>query len=103
MFIDASELYQKGRAQNFFLNEHAEAVIELYEKYSDVEGQSKIVCTDEIKENEYNLNISRYVKKLRTDEKIDLKATVKELENAYAEFLKSEDQMRSLLKEIKLL
>ncbi len=45
LFIDASELYQKGRAQNFFLNEHAKAIIELYEKYSDVEGQSKIVCT----------------------------------------------------------
>jgi len=103
LFIDASRLYQKGRAQNFFLNEHAKAVIDLYEKYSGVEGQSKIVNTDEIKENEYNLNISRYVKKPRTDEKIDLKATMEELENAYAEFLKSEDQMRSLLKEVKLL
>ena len=103
LFIDASELYQKGRAQNFFLTEHAKAVIDLYEKYSDVEGQSKIVCTDEIKENEYNLNISRYVKKPRADEKIDLKATMEELEKAYDEFLKSEDKMRSLLKEAKLL
>jgi type I restriction enzyme M protein len=103
LFIDASELYQKGRAQNFFLNEHAKAVIDLYEKYFDVEGQSKIVNTDEIKENEYNLNISRYVKKIRTDEKIDLKATMKELEKAYSEFLQSEDQMRSMLKEVKLL
>ena len=94
LFIDASELYQKGRAQNYFLNEHAKAVIDLYEKYSDVEGQSKIVNTNEIKEKEYNLNISRYVKKPRTDEKIDLKATMEELENAYTEFLKSEDQMR---------
>ena len=103
LFINASEFFQKGRAQNFFLPEHAQSVIDLYEKYSDVEGQSKIVSAYEVKENEYNLNISRYVKKPRTDEKIDLKATMEELENAYAEFLKSEDQMRSLLKEAKLL
>lgn len=103
LFIDASELYQKGRAQNFFLPEHAKIVLNLYEKYSNVEGQTKIVGLEEIKENEYNLNISRYVKKPRTDEKIDLKATMKELEKAYKEFLKSEDTMRSLLKEANLL
>ena len=103
LFIDASELYQKGRAQNFFLNEHAKAVIDLYEKYSNSEGKSKVANAEEIKENEYNLNISRYVKKPRTDEKIDLKAKMQELEKAYSEFLQSEDQMRSMLKEAKLL
>lgn len=103
LFIDASELYQKGRAQNFFLPEHAQTVIELYGKYADVDGQSKIVSTDKIEENEYNLNISRYVKKNQVTEKIDLKATMQELETAYEEFLKSEDQMRSVLTEAGLL
>ena len=102
LFIDASELYQKGRNQNLFLNNHAKIVIDLYENYSDAEGQSKIVSTYEIKENEYNLNISRYVKERKTGEKINLKATMEELEKAYAEFLKSEDHMRTLIKEIKL-
>jgi type I restriction enzyme M protein len=81
----------------------ARTVIELYEKYSDVEGLSSIVSTAQIKENQYNLNISRYVKKPRANEKIDLKATMEELEQAYAEFSRSEDQMRSILKEAKLL
>lgn len=103
LFIDASELYQKGRAQNFFLAEHSKTVIDLYEKSSNVESQSTIVSTDEIKENDYNLNISRYVKKPRTAEKIDLKATMEELQKTYDEFLKSEDNMRSSLKEAKLL
>lgn len=103
LFIDASELYQKGRAQNFFLAEHAEAVLELYEKFSDADGKSKVVSTKDIKENEYNLNISRYVKKQRNNDKIDLKAAMAELEQAYSEFLKSEEQMRSILKEAKLL
>jgi type I restriction enzyme M protein len=103
LFIDASELYQKGRAQNYFLNEHANTVIDLYEKYFDVEGQSKIISTDEIRDKEYNLDISRYIQKTREIEKIDLKTTMGELETAYEEYLKLEENMRSLLKEIKLL
>lgn len=103
LFIDASELYQKGRAQNFFLPEHAQAVINLYDGFSDVEGQSKIISTDEIRASEYNLNISRYVRKPRNAEKVDLKATMKELEDTYNEFTKSEEKMRSLLKEVQLL
>ena len=73
LFIDASELYQTGRNQNFFLPEHAKSVIDLYEKYTDVEGLSNIIGIEEIKNNEYNLNISRYVKKIRVIEEIVLK------------------------------
>jgi type I restriction enzyme M protein len=103
LFIDASELFQKGRNQNFFLPEHAKAVIDLYEKYADVEGLSNVIDVDEIKKNEYNLNISRYVKKKRVVEEIDLKVTLKELEHAYDEFIQSEEKMKELLAEVKIL
>lgn len=103
LFIDASELYQKGRAQNFLLLEHAEAILSLYDSFSDLEGKSKIVANNEIRDNDYNLNISRYVRALRNQEEIDLRATMKELEVAYADFLKSEEQMKTLLKEANLL
>ena len=103
LFIDASEQFQKGRNQNFFLPEHAKAVIDRYEKYTDVEGLSNVIDVDEIKKNEYNLNISRYVKKKRVVEEIDLKATMKELEHAYDEFIKSEEKMKELLAEVKIL
>jgi type I restriction enzyme M protein len=103
LFIDASELYQTGRNQNFFLPEHAKAVIDLYEKYTDVEGLSNIIGIEEIKKNEYNLNISRYVKKKRIVEEIDFKSTMNELENAYDEFIKSEEKMKLLLTEVKIL
>lgn len=103
LFIDASVLYQKGRAQNILLAKHANAIIQLYEKFSNFDGKSKIVEIDEIKENEYDLNISRYVKRPRNVEEIDLKATLVELERAYEDFLKSEEDMKSLLKEAKIL
>jgi type I restriction enzyme M protein len=103
LFIDASELYQIGRNQNFFLPEHTLAVIDLYEKFSDVENLSKVTGIEEIRNNEYDLNISRYVKKKRVVEEIDIKATMKELEVAYDEFIKAEEKMKSLLSEVKIL
>jgi type I restriction enzyme M protein len=103
LFIDASEQYQKGRNQNFFLEEHAEQVLEWYEKFEDIEDISKLVDIDEIKENEFNLNISRYVRKQLVVEEIDLKETFKELNKAYDEFLESEEKMKALLKEVGVL
>lgn len=102
-FIDGSNLFQKGRAQNFLLLEHAETIIDLYDDFSSVEGQSKIVDIDEIKENEYNLNISRYIQKPRNAKPVDLCATLKEMETAYAEFVRSEDRMKTLLREANVL
>jgi type I restriction enzyme M protein len=78
-------------------------VIDLYEKYADVEGLSTVIDVDEITKNEYNLNISRYVKKKRVVEEIDLKVTLKELEHAYDEFIQSEEKMKELLAEVKIL
>lgn len=98
LFINASELYQKGRAQNFFLEEHAKVVLDLYEKFCNIQGQSEIVDTSEIEANEYNLHISRYVTKHRTLGELDLKTAINGMENTYAEFVRSEDRMRSLLK-----
>jgi type I restriction enzyme M protein len=103
LFIDASEQYQKGRNQNFFLEEHAQKVLEWYEKYEDIENISRLAPLEEIATNEFNLNISRYVKKKHEVEEIDLKQTLQELNKAYAEFLESEEKMKALLKEVGLL
>jgi type I restriction enzyme M protein len=103
LFIDASELYQKGRAQNHFLVDHASAVLTLYEKYADVPGKSRIVDIKEIMNKEYNLSISRYIKKRIITEEINLKDAVKEIENAYHDFIESEKKVKSLLREVGIL
>ncbi|PQV41783.1 type I restriction system adenine methylase HsdM, partial [Methanohalophilus euhalobius] len=103
LFIDGSEQFQKGRNQNFFLQEHADNVLDWYEKYEDMEDVSKLVDIKEIEENEFNLNISRYVRKKLVVEEIDLEETFRELNQAYDEFLESEEKMKSLLKEVGVL
>ena len=103
LFIDASDQYQKGRNQNFFLEEHAGSILELYEKSTDIENRSTLVPIDQIEENEYNLNIPLYVQKNHIVEEIDLNKTFTELQQAYDEFIDSEDKMKELLKEVGIL
>jgi type I restriction enzyme M protein len=48
LFIDAADQFQKGRNQNFFLEEHADNILEWYEKFEDIEDISKLVDFEEI-------------------------------------------------------
>jgi len=98
LFIDASELFLKGRNQNYFLLEHASRVIEIYEEYSDKPNYSKIVDIEEIRTNEYNLNIPRYIKDERITQEIDLADTINELDNRYEQFAESEKKVKLMLK-----
>ena len=101
-FIDGSELFTKGRNQNFFREEHAKQILEWYNQYEDIENVSKVVDISEIKENEFNLNISRYVKKKQNIEEINLKQTFQELKSAYEEFVLSENNVKKFLKGVKI-
>lgn len=102
-FIDASEQYQKGRSQNFFLTEHAETILNWYENYENIENISQVTELSEIRKNEFNLNIPLYVKKVHEVEEIDLKATLEQLKADYKAFLESEEKMKRLLKEVNIL
>ena len=101
-FIDASDQFQKGRNQNYFNLEHAEQILDWYDKFDNVENYSKVINLSEIEKNEFNLNISRYVKKNLKTEKIDLKKTYEELEKSYEDFIKANKKMNALLKGVKI-
>jgi len=97
LFIDGSELFTKGRNQNFFREEHASQILEWYNKYEDIENVSKVVTLKEIEDKEFNLNISRYVVKLDEEDKISLKEAYKEMTEAQIEFDKSQEKMIKIL------
>lgn len=61
LIVDASELYRKGRAQNFLDPEHASKVLNWVQDYQDVKDRARVVSLDEIQEEDWTLNISRYV------------------------------------------
>jgi type I restriction enzyme M protein len=74
LFINADLDYEPGRAQNYLRPEHAEKIIRTFEKYETIPGFSRAVDLDEIKDNDYNLNIRRYADNAPPPEPHDVRA-----------------------------
>lgn len=68
LFIDASREFKSGRAQNELLPAHVATIQQWYENYRDVGGVCRAVSLDEIRENDYNLNIPRYIEPVIEEE-----------------------------------
>ncbi len=74
LFINADQDYEPGRAQNYLRPEHAEKIVRTFEKYETIPGYSRVVDLDEIKDNDYNLNIRRYADNAPPPEPHDVRA-----------------------------
>ena len=61
LIADASRLFRRGRAQNFLEPEHAAEILGWYRGFADVQDAARVVSLDEIKAEDWTLNISRYV------------------------------------------
>ncbi len=79
LFIDASREFEKGKNQNRLTDENIEKIYQTYHERAEIEKYSHKASLGEIKENEYNLNIPRYVDTFEEEEPIDIEAVVKEL------------------------
>lgn len=104
LFIDASgyDYYDKGKNQNKLREEVIQRIIEVYEKYETVEKFSYVAAIDEIKENDYNLNIPRYVDTFEEEEMVDMEEVAVNITNIKAELQKVERQMAKYLEELGL-
>ena len=99
LVIDASGLFRKGQAQNFLDPEHAQQIKEWVQAFDDVEGHVKVVGIDEIKGEDWTLNISRYVLPPIGDEIPSLPEAVAAFKEALAECRAAEDSLREILTE----
>lgn len=73
-FIDASREFKAGRSQNQLTPESIDKIVGAYSSGESLEGYANVVSLEEIRANDYNLNIPRYVDSYEGKEKIDLKA-----------------------------
>lgn len=80
MFIDASNEFEKGKNQNLLRNSDVDKIIETYAKRENVDKYSYVASIEEIKENDYNLNIPRYVDTFE-EEEIDIKSVQESIIN----------------------
>jgi type I restriction enzyme M protein len=68
LFIDASQHFEKVKTQNVLLDEHIDKIISTYRNRTEIEKYSKRASLKEIIENDYNLNIPRYVDTFEAEE-----------------------------------
>ena len=94
LFIDASKEFEKVKNQNKLRNEDIEKIVNTYANREEIEKYSHKATLAEIEENDYNLNIPRYVDTFEEEEPIDLDEVVAELK-------KINEEMKEVDKEIK--
>lgn len=100
LFIDASKEFDKGKNQNTMTDDHIQKILQAYIDRKDIEKYAHLASFDEIKENDYNLNIPRYVDTFEEEEPIDIVALSKEMVTLNSEIEKAESDFLSLLDEL---
>ncbi|MFH1288984.1 MAG: type I restriction-modification system subunit M [bacterium] len=100
LFVNAAEYYEAGKNQNRLRDEDIEKIVKVFNEYKDVDKFSRIVSLDEIRENDHNLNISRYVDITEPEQKIDVKEALVKLRALEKERDKAEEKMNECLKEL---
>ena len=79
LFIDASQGFEKMKNQNYLRDDDIEKIVQTYRERTTLDKYSYVVPLSEVAENDYNLNIPRYVDTFEEEEKVDLAAVSKEL------------------------
>ena len=102
LFIDASAEYEKGKNQNRLRDEDIEKISQAYKERKDIDKYCRAVSLEEIEENDYNLNIPRYIDSFDSEEEIDLSAVNKEIETLEQERLELNKKLSNILKDINL-
>jgi type I restriction enzyme M protein len=100
LFIDASGEYNDGKNQNQLTEDNVAKIIETCKARKDVDKYAHLATLDEIKENDYNLNIPRFVDTFEQEQEIDLAAVLAERKTLKSELAKIEAEMDGYLKEL---
>ncbi len=100
LFIDASKEFEKGKNQNKLTDANIEKIFETYRNRKEVEKYSHRASLAEIKENEYNLNIPRYVDTFEEEELIDLEKVTAELQEIEKSMEATDKKIAEFCKEL---
>ncbi|MEN3246309.1 type I restriction-modification system subunit M [Fructilactobacillus sanfranciscensis] len=100
MFIDASREFDKERNQNVLTDENVKKIVETYKKRENVDKYAHVASLAEIKENDYNLNIPRYVDTFEPEPPVDVDKLVKDMKETDAEIERLNGEIGSMLDEL---
>ncbi|AHX61306.1 type I restriction-modification system subunit M [Aeromonas veronii] len=100
LFIDASREFKAGKNQNLLSADNIAKIVATYRNGGNVDKYAYLASLKEIKENDYNLNIPRYVDTFEEEEEIDLPAVRAEREQLKTQLAELEIEMANYLKEL---
>jgi type I restriction enzyme M protein len=108
LFIDASQTYEAGKNQNKLREEDISRIVNTYCKFNSgklkpgvaEEKYAYVATRGEIQENDYNLNIPRYVDTFEEEAEIDIKAVQDEINKLEKELIEVQKEMNKYLKEL---
>jgi type I restriction enzyme M protein len=88
-----------GRAQNYLEPAHVNQIFKWYKSFENVVNYSKVASKEDLKENNYNLNIPLYVEKVIEDNLPTEEEALSDLKTAWSECLKAEEKFKTILKD----
>ena len=99
-FLYGANDYLKGKNQNTLRKEDIEKIVNAYKEYRSIDKYCRSVSLDEIRANDYNLNITRYIDVIEEEKPIDVQEVLDDLKKLKEERLERERKMNSFLKEL---
>ena len=100
LFIDASNDFEKVKTQNRLLPEHIDKIADTYNDWKALEKYSHIATLEEVRDNDYNLNIPRYVDTFEAEEEIDLNAVAQEIRELEGKVVEIDKTIAGFCKEL---
>jgi type I restriction enzyme M protein len=100
LFIDAEKDYLEGKNQNSLREQDIDKIVKAFDGHNDIEKYARVVGLDELKENDFNLNVRRYIENGAENERIDVNRTWKELEELEKEKEKINKEVAGYIKEL---
>lgn len=100
LFIDASKGFEKDGNKNKLTEEHLDKIVTTFQERKTIDKYSYVAKISEVKENDYNLNIPRYVDTFEEEEPIDLGAVSKELKGLEKDISSTDQTIAGFCKEL---
>ena len=100
LFIDSSEHFEKSGNQNTLTDEHIDEIITTYKERKTIDKYSYVASLEEIKENEYNLNIPRYVDTFEPEPRVDLEEVSSQLQLIEGDLHQTNETIAEFCKEL---
>ena len=102
LFIDASQEFEKGKNQNRLTDANIDKIVSTFFERKDVDKYAHLASFEEIKKNDFNLNIARYVDTSEEEEEIDPNEVYKELQKVDAEISETNAKLNKFFEELGL-